>query len=138
MDATRRLRLEANLGLRSGSGLPDDRSGQRPGLAILVVQEPIGFVAGEEAFGLRVTVEALACGQGDVGQMREGGRSVALLDIGRGASVGLDAVEEVAGGLLVEVAVGRLDDLLLAPGIGILKCTAALGYDLIAAAAGIR
>ena len=54
-----------------------------------------------------------------------------------GPLAALDVVEEVAGGLLVEVAVGGLDDLGLAPGLGVLELAAALGDDLVAAIVGI-
>ena len=85
------------------------------------MQELVGLVAVEESFGLRVPIKALAGGQGDVAEVGEGGRAVAFLDVGLRAASGLDAVEEVAGRLLVEVAVGRLDDLVLAAGIGVLE-----------------
>ena len=57
---------------------------------------------------------------------------MALLDVGVGPLAALDAVEEVAGGLLVEVAVGRLDDLALALRRRVLERAAALGDDLVA------
>ena len=111
---------------------------QAPGLAILVVQELVGLVAIGEALGLRVPIEPFAGGQRDIGQVGEGGRAVALLDVGIGALAALDAVEEVAGGLLVEVAVGRLDDLALASRLGVLERATALGDDLVAIGRGIE
>ena len=106
------------------------RDSEGPGLAILVVQELVGLVAVGEPFGLGVPVEPLAGGQRDVRQVGEGGRAVALLDVGVGPLAALDAVEEVAGGLLIEIAVGRLDDQVLPPRLGVLERPPALGDDL--------
>ena len=96
------------------------------------MQELVGLVAMGEAFGLGVPVEPFAGRQRDIRQVGEGRGAVALLDVGGGPLSALDVVEEVAGGLLVEVAVGRLDDLAFPPRLGVLERAAALGDDLVA------
>ena len=101
------------------------------------MQEIVGLWAVGESLGLRVPIQPLASCKCDVGQVGEGRGAVAFLDVGIRALAALDAVEEVASGLLVEVAVGRLDDLALAARFGILERASALGDDFKAIGRGV-
>ena len=109
---------------------------QAPRLSILVVQKLIGRLAISKTLGLGVPVEPLASGQRDIGEMGERGRTVSFLDIGVRAFPTLDAVDKVAGGLLVEVTISRLDDLTLIAGLGSWKAplrSGTISYRLVPA-----
>src|SRR5262249_48675341 len=109
-------------------------SRQAPRLAILVVQQLIGCVTVGEPLGLRVPIQPRSGCKRDVGQMRKGGRSMALFDVRVWFLPALHAVEEASGRLLIEIAVARLDGLLLPFRRRVLKRAPALRHDLVAIA----
>ena len=96
------------------------------------MQQLIGLLAVREPLCLRVPFEPHPRRERDVGQMGECRRAVSLFDVGIRPFAALDAVEKIAGGLLIEVAVARFDDLSLPLRLRVLKRTSAFRNDLVA------
>ena len=111
---------------------------QTPRLAIFVVQELVRRIAIGEALDVRIPGRGAGQWPARCWPGGESGRTMPFLDFGIGAFPALDTVKEVAGRLLVEIAIGRLDDLALAPWPGILERTTALRHDLVPIGSGIN
>ena len=86
------------LRVRPGGTARFDRSrGRIVDRSMVVVEQVVGRLVVGDPLGLGVPVEPGPGGQRDVGQVGEGRRAMAFLDVGVRPASGLDAVEEVAG-----------------------------------------
>ena len=102
------------------------------------MQQLIGLLAVGESLGLRVPLQPRPRCERDVRQMGERRRAMPLFDVGVRPFAALDAVEKIAGGLLIEVAVARLDDLFLPLRLRVLERTPALRNDLVAVTGSVE